>query len=321
MGAGPQDGEDYILRAEEFGIPQMRHRLFIVGVRRDVPGRPSVLQSRPVVSAGDVLSDLPSIRSQLSREHDSIGAWQSAVADILNQDWMTGPADRLMASVRKLVRGAVAEIRNSDLTSGVGYVTHGGSPRALGAWYRRFGVGLMHHESRAHMRSDLHRYLFAAAFAKVHSRSPEVQHFPEGLRPAHKNIAMAVDGGEMFNDRFRVQVEDKPSSTIVSHISKDGHYYIHYDPVQCRSLTVREAARLQTFPDDYFFQGSRTEQYHQIGNAVPPLLALDIARVIYELLAGARQMDAEVATDGSRLTRRQLQRSGKHGLQKQAIMD
>ena len=133
------------------------------------------------------------------------------------------------------------------------------------------------------MGSDLKRYLFAATYAKLHRVSPNISNFPISLWPNHGNIEYAADG-TMFADRFKVQRASKPATTVVSHISKDGHYYIHYDPVQCRSLTVREAARIQTFPDNYFFEGYRTEQYQQVGNAVPPLLAKQLAAIVHDIL-------------------------------------
>ena len=133
------------------------------------------------------------------------------------------------------------------------------------------------------MSSDLQRYLFCACFANVNWRrtipSPSKKDFPEELAPNHKSWETGK-----FADRFRVQFKHKPSSTITSHINRDGHYFIHYDPTQCRSLSVREAARLQTFPDNYFFEGNQTQQFVQVGNAVPPYLARKIALIVFNII-------------------------------------
>lgn len=96
---------------------------------------------------------------------------------------------------------------------------------------------------------------------------------PEELK-THKNQIS-------FRDRFKVvEGNDKACHTVLAHLAKDGHYFIHPDRGQCRSITVREAARLQTFPDNYFFEGSRGEKFKQIGNAVPPMMAKVIAEEI-----------------------------------------
>ena len=88
-----------------------------------------------------------------------------------------------------------------------------------------------------------------------------------------------------FVNRFQVVNGSGISHTVVAHIAMDGHYYIHPDIKQNRSISIREAARIQTFPDDYFFEGSRTAAYKQIGNAVPVLMGEGIAKKIKEIIS------------------------------------
>jgi DNA (cytosine-5)-methyltransferase 1 len=139
---------------------------------------------------------------------------------------------------------------------------------------------IANHETRGHLEADLLRYSFSATYAIItNGTSPKARDYPDALAPSHKNWNSGKHA-----DRFRVQPANKYATTITSHISKDGHYFIHYDPQQCRSFTVREAARIQTFPDNYIFEGNRTNQYVQVGNAVPPYLALQIAEILHKVL-------------------------------------
>lgn len=271
---------DFLLLSEQHGIPQMRHRVFIVGVRSDVNVTPDTLELQSTVDAFNVLDDLPPLRSRLSQVEDSSAAWRDAVSAIESQRWLK--ATNSLEPVALEVKKVLGALKFSDLSFGMSYVQHTDRPAALSKWYRRNMTGLVQHETRSHMSEDLHRYLFAACFARVYGTSPRLRDFPKELHPDHRNIDDAVKG-QMFNDRFRVQLPDRPATTITSHISKDGHYFIHYAPEQCRSFTVREAARIQTFPDNYLFAGNRTQQFHQVGNAVPPLLALAIANIVHSI--------------------------------------
>ena len=226
-----------------------------------------------------MIGDLPRLRSGLSKEKNSIKEWRNAIKSIKKRKWLRSVSPNL----QNAILSALGRI-GSRLSRGNSYIKDLVAPKQYEDWYvDKALAGVCNHETRGHIREDLHRYFFAAVFARVNRRSPTLNDFPKELLPNHENVQEAINGSK-FNDRFRVQVRGRPSTTVVSHISKDGHYYIHYDPSQCRSLTVREAARLQTFPDNYFFEGNRTQQYQQVGNAVPPMLAKQIAAIVFEVM-------------------------------------
>lgn len=278
---------DYLIHSERYGIPQSRHRVILLGVRKG-QGVPQHQLLEPVsrpVTVRQAIEDLPRIRSRLSRG-ESLEAWRKAVqaAPTYVKGWRAENESVMIESMR-----AFAAAATSSSTGGTFIPKEYRRPKKpteLQQWlHDRSLGGVCQHEARAHMASDLARYLFSATFAHSQGYSPRLDVFPPKLLPDHLNVQFWSEAEAIpFKDRFRVQCRNEPATTVVAHIAKDGHYYIHYDPSQCRSLTVREAARLQTFPDNYFFAGNRTEQYTQVGNAVPPLLAYKLAKIVRSVL-------------------------------------
>ncbi len=216
---------DYkILNAADYGVPQSRRRVILIGWDTN-----SGLKSYPLPNiisrtykVKDFLSDLPSLSAGGGRD----------VSQKLNRN--------------TLLEDLGVSDPNFDL--------------------------LVDHLTRPHNARDLEIYRYAVEL-KSRGESLKYNALPDDLK-THKNQSS-------FLDRFKVVDADATGShTVVAHIGKDGHYYIHPDLRQNRSLSVREAARLQTFPDDYKFEGSRNARYKQIGNAVPVMLATAIAKKI-----------------------------------------
>ncbi|MCG9681245.1 DNA cytosine methyltransferase [Vibrio sp. Isolate23] len=272
-----ENSTDFLIKAENYGIPQARHRVILLGVREDVDRVPGTLErNAEQVSVQQVLEDLPELRSGFSKRKDIVKDWERIVSS---------NATRVKRLLKKQFEGAkdldLKPLKNLPRGSSQFTYEPNTMPSNLCKWYRDYAPEfVLNHETRGHMESDLLRYAYSAAYTQLNSGiPPKSRDFPDTLAPAHENWKSGYHA-----DRFRTQAANKCSTTVTSHISKDGHYFIHYDPKQCRSLTVREAARLQTFPDNYKFEGNRTQQYVQVGNAVPPFLAQQIGQVVMELL-------------------------------------
>ncbi len=293
------DSNDFVIQAENYGVPQKRHRVILFGIRSDLAemsghvkdetSRFILIPSKKQVSVNEALSGLPPLRSRLSKEPDSHANWLAVLRTAISalNDWNAPSKMMIEEAMKSAATSAASHVSVGSPFVEKTVVMHDTVPPDLQKWLHdpKLG-GVLQHETRSHMRSDIHRYLFASCFARHNHHSPKLGLYPPNLQPDHRN---AIAEHVPFIDRFRVQLGNEPATTVVSHIAKDGHYYIHPDPAQCRSLTVREAARLQTFPDNYFFAGNRTEQYTQIGNAVPPYLARQIAEVVRHLILSSRR--------------------------------
>ncbi len=277
---GTIDPRGFLVKAENYGVPQARHRMFIVGVRDDLRVKPNQLQPHKPPTVAETIGNMPKIRSGLSKGEDTAERWREEITKLSpdNPGGLGADAEQI-AEIKEALTAHLNKIDSSSLKARKSKAcpkVPKSNHKVLTDMYDERLTALTGHESRGHMPSDLRRYFFASVFAKATGGTPKLADFPESLLPNHKNVAEGRNG-KMFSDRFRVQLADQPSTTITSHISKDGHYYIHHDPQQCRSLTVR----LQTFPDNYKFEGPRTSQYHQVGNAVPPYLAKQIAENLF----------------------------------------
>lgn len=214
---------DYrILNAADFGVPQERKRVFLIGWRKDagIDEYPSFQAVERSYGVKDFLDDLPPLK----------------------------PGE------------GVSRLRYKGRSSLL---------RRLGITSRSFSL-VLDHLARPQSARDLEIYRIAV---KIKNRGKNLRYneLPPRLK-TYKNTTS-------FLDRFRVvDISGRASHTVIAHIANDGHYYIHPDLKQNRALTVREAARLQTFPDDFVFEGTRSAQFRQIGNAVPPMLSKLIAR-------------------------------------------
>ena len=276
-----RDKKNFVIESEKFGIPQKRHRVILLGIREDLDVIPETLiKNFKEVPLKSVIGDLPKLRSGLGRsilssdivngkkkrvyqnEIDSNANWEKCLNDFKKEvlSWNGFKSKNSIKEIKAPNKGIGSEFIKCK-------TPHQKNP--LKDWYSDANLtGTCNHETRTHLVEDLKRYLFASLYTQNYKRFPRLKDYERHsseLMPDH----LSASSGK-FSDRFRVQMEGHAATTITSHISKDGHYFIHYDPNQCRSLTVREAARIQTFPDNYLFRGPRTAQYHQVGNAVPP---------------------------------------------------
>lgn len=231
------DAKMNVLNSANYGVPQIRKRVIIIGVKKNIDIEP-----------------------------------EEMYADIIKTHYDPEMKDEDKKDLKKYVtvRDAIAEL--PKLRPGQGEAVIPFESRKDNEFLKTIRSGkdktLRDHIARKHNDKDIERYTVMSGnhwtFQELFENRPDLKH----------------EKPRVFGNSYAVQWWELPSKTIIAHLYKDGNQFIHPDSSQGRTFTVREAARIQSFPDDFVFEGPRTEQFKQIGNAVPPLLAEAIAKCI-----------------------------------------
>lgn len=235
------DPKMMVLNSANYGVPQIRKRVIIIGVRKNINIKPEEIYKGIIKTHYDPEMD--------NNDKEGLKKYVT-VRDAIEElpPVYPGGGSPEIAFISKRSNDFLKRIRNEDDTI------------------------LKDHVARNHNDKDIERYI---AMSKNKWTFKEMLEKRKDLRHEKKRV---------FGNSYTVQWWDLPSKTIIAHLYKDGNQFIHPDYKQGRTFTVREAARIQSFPDDFVFEGPRTEQFKQIGNAVPPLLAEAIAKCLKEKL-------------------------------------
>jgi DNA (cytosine-5)-methyltransferase 1 len=234
-----------VLISDNFGVAQRRERLIFIGIREDV------LKNK-LITPSQILQQIES-DCQNTKKH----LLKDALAYIKNLD---APREKNMTEVDDEKTGKKVDINvfNGNENSYLKLINQN----------RKIDYIFNH---KARYTNDVNYEIYKTLKQGEDGTSEEIKHI---MPYSHRN--------HIFKDKYFKLVEDKPSRTITAHLKMDCHSHIH--PNQIRSITPREAARIQSFPDDYVFLGAYLKTYMQIGNAVPPVMARGIAKVIKKYL-------------------------------------
>ena len=238
--------KDFLIEAEQYGVPQIRHRLFIVCIREDIAEKipadlmPMLEKSERVATVHDVLGAMPKLRSRLKNETDDGLTWQQEL--LKAHELICRDMPEMDPELRAALDLALQSTRGDPLP----YKNVQGKtdlpdtcPDVLRDWIvDRNLTQLLDNEAKPHNEDDRARALYAAAYGIAFGRSPLDYDFPSALAPDWKKW---LSGN--FKDSVRVQVRNQPAYTVTTEASSGASAWIHYDPAQCRTLTVRERPR------------------------------------------------------------------------------